>query len=118
MVNGEKLIEIGGSEIMKRYFFLVVLVLLAYVAPIAVTQAAGPGPVDQAKLQQIKLGGTTEPQVRSLLGEPTSAKDEQRFIGAHAMNRLVSYKVLKYGPEGSEIFIYINEQGKVFKIAK
>ena len=57
MVNGGKLIEIGGNEIMKRYFFLVVLVLLAYVAPIAVTQAAGPGPVDQAKLQQIKPGG-------------------------------------------------------------
>jgi len=108
----------GGSMIMKRHFFLVVLVLLAYVATIAVTQAAGPGPVDQAKLQQIKIGVTTEPKVRSLLGEPTSAKDEQKFVGAGNNKRLVNYKVLVYGPEGSEISIYINDKGKVFKIVK
>jgi outer membrane protein assembly factor BamE (lipoprotein component of BamABCDE complex) len=101
---------------MKRYFSLVVLVLLAYVATIAVTQAAGPGPVDQAKLQQIKTGVTTESEVRSLLGEPTSAKDRTVFI--HGGHDLVHQKVLVYGPEGSEISIYIGQGGKVLKIVK
>jgi SmpA/OmlA family protein len=102
---------------MKRYFFLVVLVLLAYVATIAVTQAAGPAPVDQTKLQQIKPGITTESEVRSLLGEPTSAKDV--IVPLHGGHELVHNKILVYGPEGSEVSIYINNNnGKVYQILK
>jgi hypothetical protein len=106
----------GGNKIMKRYFFLVVLVLLAYVGTTAVTQAAGPAPVDQAKLQQIKIGVTTESEVRSLLGEPTSAKDE--IVPIHGGHELVPIKILVYRPVGSEVSIYIYKTGKVYKILK
>ena len=88
---------------------------MAYVAPIAVTQAAGPGPVDQTKLQQINPGVTTESEVRSLLGEPTSAKEKEVPAGKKSITYI---KILKYGPAGSEVSIVINKMGIVSKIVK
>lgn len=96
---------------MKRRIIWFLAVLLAYVT-MAMAQAVGP--VDPVKLQQIKTDVTTEAEVRALLGEPTSAEDKLK--AKHSGRQLVNFKVLSYGPPGSEVFIYIGQEGKVSKI--
>jgi hypothetical protein len=96
---------------MRRRIILFLVILLAYVT---VAMAQTVAPVDPVKLQQIKPGVTTEVEVRSLLGEPTSAENKEK--GVLSAQKFIKFKVLSYGPKGSEVLIYINQAGKVSKI--
>jgi hypothetical protein len=96
---------------LKRRIILFLAILLAYVS-MAIAQTAIQ--VDPVKLQQIKPGLTTEAEVHTLLGKPTSVEEKVKAI--HSGRQLVNFKVLSYGPKGNEILIHINQEGKVSKI--
>jgi hypothetical protein len=98
------------KQYMKKRLILVLAILLAYLTvTVAMAQT-----VDPVKLKQIKPGVTTEAEVRALLGEPTRAEEKEKSVLGG--RKFIKYKVLSYGTPEKEVFIHINQEGKVSKI--
>ena len=98
----------------KTVLFFVLSAMVGMCLGLSSNLMAAGGTVDPSQLQKIKVG-MTEPEVKAILGEPSTAEDKIKNI--RGGRELFELRVLSYGPEeGADLIFFNKKSGKVYKV--
>jgi hypothetical protein len=104
--------EIGDMK--KTILRMVLLMMFGLFFCLNSTVIASGETADPIKLDKIKIG-MTEPEVKAILGEPSTAEDKIKYL--RGGRELLELRVLSYGSgDVADLIFFSKKTGKVYKV--